>query len=54
MQGLKTGLVKIGLENLGAMAPDWLYSTYHYSHPPVVERISAIIARMAEYDAKNK
>lgn len=51
---LKTGLVKISLENLGAMAPDWLYSEYHYSHPPVVERITAIIARMKEFEEKTK
>ena len=40
---LQTGLCKIHLENLGAMCPDWLYSTYHYSHPPLVERLSAMI-----------
>merc|ERR1711934_356442 len=53
-KGLKTGLVKISLENLGSMAPDWLYSAYHYSHPPVVERINAIIDRMKEYEGKTK
>lgn len=41
---LQTGLCKIHLENLGAMCPDWLYSTYHYSHPPLVERLSAMIS----------
>jgi len=51
-KGLKTGLVKISLENLGAMAPDWLYSAYYYSHPPVVERIGAIIENMAKHEKK--
>lgn len=43
-QELQSGLCKIHLENLGAMCPDWLYSTYHYSHPPLVERLSAMMA----------
>ena len=40
---LSTGLVKISVENLGNMVPDWLYSAYHFSHPPVVERCNALI-----------
>lgn len=47
---LKSGLCKIHLENLGAMCPDWLYSTYHHSHPPLVERLE----RMNEEEAKKK
>jgi len=47
---LQSGLCKIHLENLGAMNPDSLYSTYHYSHPPLVERLSA----MMELDKKSK
>uniref|UniRef100_A0A7S1VGS5 CAAX prenyl protease n=1 Tax=Grammatophora oceanica TaxID=210454 RepID=A0A7S1VGS5_9STRA len=41
---LQSGLCKIHLENLGAMAPDPWYSMYHYSHPPLVERLSAMMA----------
>ena len=41
---LQSGLCKIHLENLGAMCPDPWYSTYHYSHPPLVERLSAMMA----------
>jgi len=41
-QKLQTGLCKISLENLGAMCPDPWYATYHYSHPPLVERLSAL------------
>lgn len=47
---LQSGLCKIHLENLGSMCPDWLYSTYHYSHPPLVERLSA----MMEMEKKSK
>lgn len=39
---LSSGLVKISLKNLGALAVDPLYSTAHYSHPPLVERLDAI------------
>jgi len=39
---LKSGLVKLHLKNLGNMNPDRWYSTYHYSHPPLVERLEAI------------
>jgi len=42
-QKLQSGLCKIHLENLGAMCPDPWYSTYHYSHPPLVERLSAMM-----------
>jgi len=41
---LQTGLCKISLENLGAMNPDPWYAKYHYSHPPLVERLSAMMA----------
>lgn len=40
---LQTGLCKISLENLGAMNPDPYYANYHYSHPPLVERLSAMM-----------
>jgi Zn-dependent protease with chaperone function len=39
---LGSGLVKISVENLGNMVPDGLYSMYHFSHPPLVERLAAI------------
>jgi STE24 endopeptidase len=41
---LQSGLVKIHLENLGAMNPDKWYSTYHFSHPPLIERLRAMMA----------
>lgn len=41
-QELKSGLVKLQTSNLSTMSPDPWYSTYHYSHPPLVERLKAI------------
>ena len=41
---LQSALCKIHLENLGAMCPDPWYSMYHYSHPPLVERLSAMMS----------
>lgn len=43
---LQSGLTKICIENLSNMNPDALYSAYHYSHPPLVERLSAIELKM--------
>lgn len=39
---LASGLIKISIENLGNLVPDSLYSLYHFSHPPLVERLAAI------------
>lgn len=33
-------------ENKGSLHTDAWYSAYHYSHPPVVERLSAIDAAL--------
>lgn len=41
---LGSGLIKISIENLSNMVPDPLYSMYHYSHPPLQERLNAINA----------
>lgn len=40
--GLASGLIKISVENLGNLVPDSLYSLYHFSHPPVAERLQAL------------
>ncbi|KAL2251764.1 CAAX prenyl protease 1 homolog [Sesamum indicum] len=39
---LRAGLIKLQEENLSAMNTDHWYSAYHYSHPPLVERLAAI------------
>ncbi|CAL9075614.1 unnamed protein product [Musa acuminata var. zebrina] len=41
-KALRAGLIKLQEENLSAMNTDPWYSAYHYSHPPLVERLSAI------------
>ncbi|WVZ04585.1 hypothetical protein V8G54_017931 [Vigna mungo] len=39
---LRSGLVKLQEENLSAMNTDPWFSAYHYSHPPLVERLAAL------------
>ncbi|KAJ2057966.1 zinc metalloprotease [Coemansia sp. S146] len=39
---LASSLIKLQIENKGNMNPDPLYSAYHYSHPPLIERLNAI------------
>lgn len=43
---LKMGLVKMSIENRSNLDPDPLYSLYHYSHPPLLQRLEAIEAGM--------
>eukprot|EP00735_Rhodelphis_limneticus_P003650 TRINITY_DN15143_c0_g1::TRINITY_DN15143_c0_g1_i1::g.30583::m.30583 TRINITY_DN15143_c0_g1::TRINITY_DN15143_c0_g1_i1::g.30583 ORF type:complete len:470 (+),score=80.87,sp/Q8RX88/FACE1_ARATH/54.33/4e-154,Peptidase_M48/PF01435.13/3e-52,DUF955/PF06114.8/6.5e+03,DUF955/PF06114.8/0.024,DUF955/PF06114.8/6.2e+02,SprT-like/PF10263.4/0.064,DUF4538/PF15061.1/3.1e+03,DUF4538/PF15061.1/0.049,Peptidase_M56/PF05569.6/1.5e+03,Peptidase_M56/PF05569.6/0.19,Peptidase_M43/PF05572.8/0.22,DUF3671/PF12420.3/0.75,DUF367 len=45
---LKSGLVKLQQENLSTMIPDPWYSTYHHSHPPLVERLGALAVDLNE------
>eukprot|EP01104_Vermistella_antarctica_P002292 TRINITY_DN1251_c0_g1_i1.p1 TRINITY_DN1251_c0_g1~~TRINITY_DN1251_c0_g1_i1.p1 ORF type:complete len:386 (-),score=107.25 TRINITY_DN1251_c0_g1_i1:14-1171(-) len=51
---LEGPLVKIHVENLGNMSPDPLYSMYHFSHPTLVERISALQKSAAVKGKKQK
>ncbi|KAJ2084265.1 zinc metalloprotease [Coemansia sp. RSA 988] len=39
---LASGLIKLQIENKSSMNPDPLYSAYHFSHPPLVERLNAL------------
>ncbi|XP_072019048.1 CAAX prenyl protease 1 homolog [Amphiura filiformis] len=39
---LRSALVKLHKDNLGFPVADWLYSTVHYSHPPLLERLAAL------------
>ncbi|PIK60139.1 putative CAAX prenyl protease 1-like [Apostichopus japonicus] len=39
---LRTALIKLHKDNLGFPVADWLYSAWHYSHPPLLERIGAL------------
>jgi hypothetical protein len=35
-------LVILAVENKGCLFPDSWYSTWNYSHPPVIERLEAM------------
>ena len=39
---LAEGLIKISKENLGNLVPDPYYASYHFSHPPVVDRLRQV------------
>jgi len=39
---LKSGLIKLYKENKSILCPDYLYSLYHYTHPPLMERLKAL------------
>ncbi|KAI9596431.1 peptidase family M48-domain-containing protein, partial [Syncephalis fuscata] len=41
-EDLKSGLIKLHTKNLGDMNPDPWFSAYHFSHPPLVERLAAL------------
>ncbi len=41
-QQLRTALVKLNNDNLGFPVYDWLFSAWHHSHPPLLERLAAI------------
>uniref|UniRef100_A0A8C6GTW3 CAAX prenyl protease n=1 Tax=Mus spicilegus TaxID=10103 RepID=A0A8C6GTW3_MUSSI len=39
---LYSALIKLNKDNLGFPVSDWLFSTWHYSHPPLLERLQAL------------
>lgn len=39
---LARSLIKLQIENLSTMDADWLYASYHYSHPILSERLKAL------------
>lgn len=39
---LAQSLLKLQIENLSTMDADWMYASYHYSHPILTERLGAI------------
>ena len=41
-QSLASALIKLQIQNLSSMDADYLYSSYHYSHPILTERLKAI------------
>jgi STE24 endopeptidase len=41
-QSLASSLIKLQIQNLSSMDADWMYSSYHYSHPILTERLKAV------------
>ena len=39
---LAKSLIKLQVQNLSTMDADWMYATYHYSHPILAERLTAL------------
>ena len=39
---LRSALIKLNRDNLGFPLADWLFSAWHYSHPPLLERLRAL------------
>jgi len=39
---LKSALVKLNNDNLSFPIYDWLFSAWHHSHPPLLERLEAL------------
>ncbi|KAJ8880115.1 hypothetical protein PR048_020738 [Dryococelus australis] len=39
---LRRALIKLNQDNLSFPVFDWLYSSWHHSHPPLLERLRAL------------
>lgn len=39
---LARSLIKLQVQNLSTMDADWMYASYHYSHPILAERLGAL------------
>ncbi|KAG1683884.1 CAAX prenyl protease 1 [Nymphon striatum] len=39
---LKSSLIKLEKDNLSFPVYDWVYSTWHHSHPPLLQRLKAL------------
>jgi STE24 endopeptidase len=39
---LARSLIKLQVQNLSTMDADWLYASYHFSHPILPERLGAL------------
>lgn len=49
-QDLASALVKLSTENLSNLFPHPLYAAFHYSHPPVVERVQKLTTMHAKQE----
>ena len=39
---LASSLIKLQIQNLSTMNADWMYASYHFSHPILPERLGAL------------
>ena len=39
---LAASLLKLHVQNLSSVDADWMYATYHFSHPHLTERLKAL------------
>jgi STE24 endopeptidase len=39
---LARSLIKLQIQNLSTMDADWMYASYHFSHPILTERLGAL------------
>ena len=39
---LARSLIKLQIQNLSTMDADWMYASYHFSHPILTERLTAL------------
>jgi len=44
---LQSALIKLNNDNLGFPIYDWLFSAWHHSHPPILERLSVLKTKRA-------
>ncbi|XP_066251095.1 CAAX prenyl protease 1 homolog [Euwallacea similis] len=51
---LEKALVKLNKDNSGFPVHDWLYSAWHYSHPPLLQRIEVLREGVKKFEIKNK
>jgi len=49
---LARSLIKLQIQNLSTMDADWIYASYHYSHPILTERLGALGWKGKVEDAK--
>ncbi len=55
---LASSLIKLQIQNLSTMDADWMYASYHFSHPILSERLKALewtpIQKVSEEESVEK
>ena len=47
-EDLSKSLIKLQVQNLSTMDADWMYSSYHFTHPILPERLRALEQQVAK------